>query len=898
MIFPIVDVIWADRTPVAGIFICLIFCTGLFFGNVVSSQEIISDTTIYENSVLAADTLDLSNPDDSIVTADVPAFLLETQIDYKSYDEIHFDVKNRKVFMYKDAEIEYGNISLKADYIEIDFVTNQVYATGIADSTGKVLGSPVFSESGTNFEAEIIKYNFDSKKGFIQHVITQEGEGYLHGEKVKRMPDGRINVRNGKYTTCNLKHPHFEFRYSKAQVIPDNKIVSGPAWLVIEDVPVPLAVPFGLFPNQSGQRSGLIVPSFGESANRGFFLEGGGYYWGISDYMDLTITGDIFTSSSWAIRPTFRYAKRYKFKGNLDFSYTKNILGDKDDPNVQKKTDYSIRWTHSQDPKARPNSRFSANVNIVTSQYNEFNLTNTEAYLSNTFQSSIAYQTNFNKKLFLILNGTHQQNTLDGSVNISVPTVSLNTKLFYPFRRQTAVGKPKWYENINVKYTLDADNRLSIKDTSLFQPGWLDDLKYGMKHTIPISLSIKVLKHITLTNSVNYSEKWCTYTWRQNWVNDTLFNENDTVVGYVNTVKVYGFRSAREFSHTAKLSTMVYGMFQFKKGHVNAIRHVLIPGVSFTYLPDFCSETFGYSKETQYNTEGDTRRYSIFTGTLYDVPPDGKSRNVTFSLANNLEMKVRSKKDTITGTKKVKLIDSFSINTSYDIAKDSLNWAPLRLRSRTTLFKNFTISYNSYWNFYTVDSSGNLRNEFEWNVNRKLFRKQRSTWNFEFTYRLNQSTFTKGKDKDIEKPEDEPTFLDQYPEEEIRDVLDNPDLYINWNNRWSFSITYKLNLTNSQRYVNYETGDVRKTVQTLGVVGDVRITPKWKLQFRTGYDFERKDFTYTSIDVYRDLHCWEMFFNWIPIGSRKSWNFGINVKASILQEMKYNRKKDFRDSYR
>jgi hypothetical protein len=339
-------------------------------------------------------------------------------------------------------------------------------------------------------------------------------------------------------------------------------------------------------------------------------------------------------------------------------------------------------------------------------------------------------------------------------------------------------------------------------------------------------------------------------------------------------------------------------MFQFKKGPVNAIRHVLTPSVSFTYRPDFGSETFGYWKETQYNNEGDTKRYSIFEGTLYGGPPDGKSGNVNLSLSNNLEMKVRSRKDTITGYKKVKLIDNFSIGTSYDIAKDSLNWAPLVMSGRTTLFKNFNIHYSSIWDFYAVDSSGIRRDKFEWNVNRRLFRKTSSMWNFGFTYRLSHSTFKKGKGKDTRKPADEPSFLEQYSDQEVRDVLDNPEQYIDWNNPWSFSITYTLRMSNKPRYINYETGDVISTVQTVGVVGDVSITQKWKLQFRTGYDFEAKDFTYTSIDVYRDLHCWEMYFNWIPSGERKSWNFGINVKASILQDMKYNRKKDFRDSYR
>jgi len=879
-------------------FLIFSFFTAFFICNPAFSQEIISDTTIYVSGGPGVDTLDLTKPQDTARVENGAGFLLETQIDYKSFSEIHFDVKNHKVFLYDNAEIEYGDIGLKADYIEIDFTKNQAFARGVPDSTGKIVGTPVFNESGQTFEAEEIKYNFDTKKGFIQHVITKDGEGYLHGEKIKRLPDGRINVADGKYTTCDLKHPHFEFRYTKAQVIPDNKIVSGPAYLVIEDVPVPLVIPFGLFPNKAGQRSGIIVPSFGESNSRGFFLEGGGYYWGINDYMDLTVTGDIFSSGSWAIRPTFRYRKRYKFNGNFDFSYAKNILGDRDSPDTDIKKDFSVRWTHSQDPKARPNSRFTANVNIVTSDFNEFNLTNTEAYLSNTFQSSIAYQTNFNNKLFLTLNATHQQNTLDRSVNISLPTITFNTKQFYPFRRQNPVGKLRWYENINLKYSMNADNRIATKDTLLFEPGWEDDFKYGAKHTIPLSVSVKALKHFTLTNGVSYTEKWYPYTMRKSWVNDTLFTENDTTVGYVQTDTVRGFKAARQFSYTAGISTRLYGMYQFKKGPVTAIRHVLTPSVSFNYRPDFGSDYWGYWDDVQYNNEGDYTRYSIFEGSLYGGPPDGKSGTVSFSLTNNLEMKVRSKNDTVTGTKKVMLIDNFTISSGYDIARDSLNWNPLRLSGRTKLFNKLNITYSSSWDPYAVDSAGRTINEFEWTVNKKLFRLENTTWNFGLSFRISQSDFKKGKEKEQQKPTDNSALLDQYPEQEVMDILDNPDLYIDWNNPWSITFTYSLRFSNNPRYINFEPEDVRTTVNSLGVVGDLSITPKWKLQFRTGYDFETREFTYTSIDVFRDLHCWEMFLNWIPTGSRKSWNFGINVKASILRDMKYNRKKDFRDSYR
>nr|NQU91365.1 LPS-assembly protein LptD [Bacteroidota bacterium] len=708
----------------------LIICLSLS-GNVVFAQHpdtLSVDTTRYPHPFMEVDSLiskdtipGIKNLSD---TLDKPSgsLGLDDNVKYNSKDSIRFDIKNQKVYLYGDASIEYGSIKLKAQYIEIDFATSQVYAKGLPDTTGKVIGNPLFSDAGQDFESEQITYNFESKQGLIKSVITKDGEGYLHGEKIKKMPDDRINIKNGKYTTCDLKHPHFEFRYNKAQVIPDNKIVSGPAWMVIEGVPVPLLIPFGLFPNKTGQRSGIIIPSFGESANRGFFLEGGGYYFGINDYMDLTVTGDIYSSGSWSLRPTFRYSKRYRFNGNFDFSYAKNISGDRDSPDRTVNTDFSIRWSHAQDAKARPNSRFSASVNIVSANFNQFNLTSTQAYLSNTFQSSIAYQTDWNKNLFLTLNASHQQNTIDRSVNITLPSMTFSTKQFFPLRRKKQVGKLRWYENINLKYSASAENRISTKDSLLFKPGWEEGFRYGAKHAIPISTSFKVLKHFTLTNSINYNEKWYPYSIRKSWINDSLITETDTVVGYVKTDTVQGFVAARDFSFSATLRTMLYGMYQFKKGPVVAIRHVITPSVSFSYNPDFGSDFWGYYHDYQYDGEGNTGRYSIFEGSLYGGPPDGKSGSIGFSLSNNLEMKVRSKKDTITGMKKVKLIDNFRIATSYDIAKDSLNWAPLTLSGNTILFKKINISYGSSWDPYVVDSSGTRNlNQFEWNVNKRLF---------------------------------------------------------------------------------------------------------------------------------------------------------------------------------
>lgn len=826
---------------------------------------------------------------------------LETNVKYKSADNIRYDIRNSKVFLTQNAEIVYGDISIKAAYIEIDFKRNLVFAKGLPDSTGKMLGTPVFSESGQTFEAEEMTYNFDTKKGIIHQVRTQDGEGYLYGSRIKKMPDDRINIAKGYYTTCNLPNPHYEFRFTKAQLIPDNKIVSGPAYMVIENVPVPLVVPFGLFPNKSGQRSGIIIPGIGESANRGFFFERGGYYWGINDYMDLTLTGDIYTNGSWAVRPTFRYANRYHYAGNFDFSYGVNIQGDRDSPDAVHKKDFRILWNHGQDAKARPNSRFSANVNIVSSSFNNYNLTSSENYLSNTFQSSIAYQTNFNNNVFLTVNASHQQNTITGAVNMTLPSLNLNTKQFYPFRKKVMKGKPAWYENISLKYAMTAENQIQTYDTSLFKSGWLDDFKMGVRHNIPISSSIKLLRYFTMTNSLTYTERWYPYAKDYKWNPEMVIHNGDTLNGFFEIDTTYGFKAAREFSFSSSISTRLYGMYQFKKGPVRAIRHVMTPTASFNLRPDFGSEFWGYYQEVQNAPDGTMRRYSVFEGLLYGGPPDGRSGMVSFGFNNNLEMKVRSRSDTITGTKKIALIDNLSFNMSYDIARDSLQWSPLTIRGNTILFKKINVTYSSSWSPYAVDSSGRSINTFQWEMDKKPFRMSSAIWNFGLNYRFGSSDFKRGK------ADPQPTgtpltedaeLLQNYSEREIREIVDNPDNYINWNNAWNFSINYNLSFSNNPIYINYDREDKRTTIQTLGLSGDVSITPKWKVNFRTGFDFDTKKFSYTQIDFYRDLHCWEMRFSWIPSGFRKSWTFGINVKAAILRDLKYDRKKDFRDAYR
>lgn len=852
--------------------------------NDLSAASLYLPDFFYQEQVPLPDTV--ITQDTAVVPRSTRASV-DAKVDRIASDSIVQDLINRKVYLYGDAVIKYQDITLKAEIIEVDFNTNTVYARGREDSTGKLIGSPEFTEGKQTFKAKAMSYNFDSGKGIIQQVLTEDDQGFLHGKKVKKMDDNTINVLHGSYTTCSLEeNPHFAFNFKKSRVIPDNKIVTGPAYMQIEGVPTPLALPFGIFPNKSGQKSGIVIPSYGESRTRGFFLENGGYYWAINDYMDLTVLGDIYSRGSWAIKPKFKYKKRYKFNGNLDLGYAVNIEGTEGAPDYSKSSDFRIRWVFNQDPKSRPRGRFSADVNIVTSNYVKYNVVSTEDYLSNTFQSSIAYQTGWGGgKYNLTANSTFSQNTKSGQINMTLPQLTFSVNRFNPLRR--AGGKKRFYEDLSLSYSMNARNQINTTDSMIFEPNLLrDDMMNGAIHKIPISLPVKVLKHFTLSNSINFTDRMYSQTSRLSWSNDTLFSNNDTVVGYVKEDTVRGFRNALDFSFSSNLSTKVYGMLRFKKGPLKAIRHVLTPTVGISYTPDFGNESWGYY-DSYIDGDGNKIDYSIFNNSrynsIYGTPPGEESGRINVSFANNLEIKVRSRKDTITGMKKIKLIEAFNISGSYDLARDSLNMSNISMNGRTTLWKNVSLQYSSLWNPYAADSSGRSINQYEWTVNRRLLRHENTSYNLSIGIKLGDKDFKKK-----EKPK-------EATEEDMEEIEDNPDDFVDWDVPWSVDLSYNFQYRVTSDYINYEKENENKVVQTLALSGQINITPKWKFTFRTGWDFTNNEVSYTSINIYRDLHCWEMRFNWIPLGSRQSWNFSINVKASILQDLKLNRKKDFRD---
>ena len=850
--------------PTYRIFIVFFFCF-IFFSNVSRGQ----------------------NNSDSLVNQSKKS-AIDAPIDRTCNDSTIQDFKNNKIYYYGGAVIKYDDIEIQADYVEFDFEKHTVYAKGMPDSTGKIVGKPIFTQAGQKYLTDEMSFNFDTKKGIIRKVFTEDNQNYLHGDKIKKMDDGKINIHSGSFTTCsNQEHPHYEFHFNKAIVIPDDKIVAKMLYVKIEETPLPAAVPFALIPNSKGQRSGLIIPSFGESANRGFYFENGGYYWAINQHMDLQLIGDIYTRGSWAVKPTFRYVSRYKFSGSLAASYAINKVGVEGSADYTESTDFKIRWTHKQDPKARPKSSFSADVYIVSNNYNKYNAISTNEYLSNTFQSSIAYQTNFANKLYLTVNGSHSQNTLTHNMTITLPEITLTMNRIYPLKNVGKAGKKHWYSELNLSYSTNAKNYISMADSLFFKDGWLDNMQNGIQHRVPINLPVKLFKYFTWTTSVNLTDKMYFQYYTQDWVVDT------NGVGKVQKDTINQFRNVFTYDASSNITTKVYGMLNFKKGPIRAIRHVFTPTVGFSFNPDYSDSFWNYySSYTDGN--GTEHKYSYYQGCIYGAPPGQRSGRITYNLSNNLEIKVPTKKDTITGLKKVALIENLTLSGNYDIAKDSLNWSYLTVSGRTTLFKNFSIQYSSIWDPYILDSTGTKQlNRFEWDENRRLLRKKSVAWNFSASYTLNNQTFQK-KDKKTKPPKKESSYAS---EEEINDIMSDPDGYIDWSTSWSLSLSYNLRLTNNLSYINYILNDNRSTVQTISLRGDVSLSPKWKLSAQTGWDFETKKISYTSVSIYRDLHCWEMRFNVIPYGTYKSWNFQINVKASALQDLKLTKKKDYRDNY-
>ncbi len=767
-------------------------------------------------------------------------------------DSIIQDLENKKIFLYGEASINYGDIKITANKIVIDWNNNTILAVGTKDSSGSIVGNPVFSEGEENFKATEILYNLKSKKCIVKKIITQEGEGYIHGTKVKKMENNILYLRKGEYTTCDAEHPHYSIRSKRIKIVPKKQIITGPAYVTFFNIPTPLFLPFGYFPNTGKKSSGIILPSYGESANLGFFLKDGGYYLPINDYMDLSIKGDIYTKGSWASKGNLRYKKRYKYNGNLNINYINTINSEIGFPDYNIKKDFFINWSHKQDPKANPTFSFSANVNAGSSTFHKNNtFTSANNYLSNTFRSSINLSKSWDGKPFNISSSLeHNQNTQTQRVNLTIPNITFSVNKLYPFRNIGNQGTKNWYDDIGIRYTLNTKNQISTTDSLLFHNSTLQNFKSGMRHSIPISSSFKIFKYFTSTQSININERWYVNQINKNWNGTEIITDT-----------IYKFTRGGDYNISSSVNTKIYGMNQFKKGKIAALRHVITPNLSFTYNPSFADEKYGFFKSVQTDSLGTEELYSVMQNGIYGSPRKNKSGNIRLGINNILGLKIRTKKDTSTQIRKITLIESLNINSSYNIFADSFNFSNISLNIRTKLFNKINISYSSVFDPYVISENGRIH-KLELFENHRIARFKNS--NLSAGVNINDKTFSQKEENKHEKK------------------------------RNFYSIPWSLNLNYSQ-IINKGTSTVSETIntKTLGLSGNIKITDKWKFGFRSGYDFTDKDFSYTSIDVYRDLHCWEMLFHWIPTGYQRSYVLTIRVKADILKDVKLERKRDW-----
>ena len=841
--------------------------------NAQSDQDSLLNTSnLLKNDSLVSDSLknDSLKPEKSE---------LDAIVEYHCLDSMIFDVKHQKLYLYDSAQVTYSSMDLKANYIEIDLRLSELYAEGLADSTGKTQGKPQFDDGGQKFDSKTMRYNFKTKKGKITEAITQEGDGYIHGKQVKKMGDDVLYIKNGKYTTCSDPNPHFHIEASKLKFIKDNKIITGPAYLKVEDIPTPLAIPFGFFPNKKGQSSGIIFPGYGQSPTLGFFLTKGGYYFGINDHLDLALSGDIYSRGSWGLDATTRYKWRYKFDGNLNLSYSEIRTSDPEFPDYSKSTNFFVKWKHSQDPKARPNSRFSADVSAGSSNNFRNNInTSSQDYLTNTFQSNVAWNKTFPGKPFaLSVNAGHSQSTSDTSVTIKFPQTAFTMSRIYPLKRKARVGKERWYEKIGLSYTNSMVNQVTAHEDYIFNSDTINRyMRNGMKHVIPLSTSFKVAKYFTVNPTANYSEKWYLETVEKNWNQTSQQVDVDTLDG---------FSRFGEANVSASLSTKFYGMYEFRSEKIKAIRHVVTPSVSFSLRPDYSLPKYGYYKTfTVTDSLGDstgTTQYSIFDNGIYAKPGINKSGLFGFNLINNLEMKVRAKKDTVNEFKKVKIFETFNFNSAYNIFADSLNWTPVKISARTTLAKLLKFQFGATLDPYALDVTTGTR------VNKAQVKKTLDKFNYFELARLTNASITMGVTLKSKNSSNEPKKSDKATEEEVEAINANPDAYIDFNVPWSVNVNYSL---------NYKKPLYEATVtNSINFSGDLSLTENWKIGFSSGYDFQNKDLTYTSIDVYRDLHCWELDLNVIPFGERQSFVVNLKVKSAVLQDLKLTRKRNWYD---
>lgn len=827
---------------------------------------------------------------------------LDAPVIYEASDSIVF-TKDGYAHLYGEGKVNYQNIELTSAVITMNMDSSTVFAKGVADTTGVETGTPIFKDGETPYESKIMRYNFKTKKGFINSIVTQQGEGYVTSEEGKKGANDEIYMRHGKYTTCdNHEHPHFYLKLSMAKVRPKKNVVFGPAQLVVEDVPLPIAVPFGFFPFNSSYSSGFIMPTYGDEMNRGFYLRDGGYYFAISDQMDLKVLGEIFTKGSWGLSAASNYNKRYKFSGSFNASYLVTKTGEKNMPDYSVSKDFRIQWSHRQDAKANPNSSFSASVNFATSSYDRSSLSslyNPQQYSQNTKASSVSYSRNF-PEIGLNISSTFNitQNTRDSSLSMTLPDVNISLNRIYPFKRKKSVGDERWYEKISLQYTGSITNSISTKDNLLFKTP-LTQWENGMQHKIPVSATFNLFKYINIVPSFNYTERWYLRKVKQS------YDPSPASTDHVKRDTINGFNRLYDYNLSLQMNTKLYGMYKplFMKSKELQIRHVFTPTVSYTYTPDFGKSRYGYYDTYTYTDEdGEVRtvEYSPYEGAVYGYPGKNMSQNISFSVDNNIEMKMKSDKDT-TGYKKISLIDQLGASLSYDVANK--RWSDLSMNLRLKLTKSYTFNMNASFATYAYefDENGNVvvGDRTEWSYGR--FGRFQG-YSGSFSYTLNNDTFKKlfGKKEEDEKNKDnkgKEENEDEETDEETEEQNNNSNMrktekasvdsdgYLAFKFPWSVSLSYSYSIREDRsKDINIKTMRYPYSLtHSLNVSGNFKIGSRWNMTYSTGYDFTSKEMSMTTLNITRDLHCFNMSCG-LVFGPFTSYNFSIRANSSMLTD--------------
>ncbi|MFN4299206.1 MAG: putative LPS assembly protein LptD [Thermaurantimonas sp.] len=819
-------------------------------------------------------------------------------VKYTADDTISISTNGNYALLYNNARVEYENISLKAGKIIIYLKTNELVAMGIHDSTGRVVQKPVFTEDGKSYNTDTIRYNFESKRAKIKKVITQEGEGFLHGEEVKMMEDQVLYIRRASFTTCSHEHPHFRIVTQKTKVIPGKQIVTGPAFLEMLDIPTPVIVPFGFFPTIQRQKSGFILPGYTNNAERGYGLTNLGFYWAASRYWDMQINADIYTMGGFQLRTANRYARRYKFSGNVNMTFNRLIIGKPIYSEFGKyinQSDFQITWSHTQDPKARPDLNFTANLNFVTTNFYRTSTFQQNNVLNNNIGSSINLVKTFpGKPISLNIGVNHRQNLQTGQVDLNLPELALNITRVLPFKKKNATGLPRWYEEIGFNYSMNFRNSVSfILDSLGANP--LDQLLRrsvnGISHRIPFSGNYRILKHITMVPSFSFNSRW--------YFQSYSYVYSDSLRRAVITDTLRGFNMLNDFSTSVQFSTKLYGIFNYKYGPLKALRHVMTPRLGLSYTPDFASPGWrGFSGNpyqlVQVDTSGKLGFQNRFQGAVFGTPGLGMQGLVTFGLDNILDAKFKSKRDS-TGETKVMLIEGFSIDGNYNMAARDYKWSIINVTARTSLFKGkLNLNYTTSFDPYTLDSIGNRIPVLEFDKTGRLLRQQATTLNLGTS--ISSSTFDRWFGKSAESNKistlSSSVATDDFNPAGVTagDInYYSPVTYVDYMAKWSLSVNYALAYTPSAR------GNQSSTVQSLMFSGNIELTQNWNINFNSGYDLVRKQIGFTNINITRNLHCWNLSFSWVPVGFQKSYFITINAKAGMLRDLKFDRRRGVGD---